>query len=484
MGILDGLALGLGVALMPLNFSLILVGSLIGILIGILPGLRPIHGVSVLMPISYAIGLSVETMLIFLVSIYCGTVCGTRASGLLFEPETGCGEDIGPLLALSTVSSFTGGLVAVLGLILSVILLQLLAVRFNPAEYFALVVFAIASLSVRAGTYPLRTLASTCIGLMMATVGIDSTTGVLRFAFGQPELYDGIEFTTVVIGLFAISRVFVFFDENVLAKAVIPNIKRMFLDRRQISIHRWLLLRASLAGFLVGLFPGAGTSIASSFSSSIEHRLVPGRLSSDVERSKRIMAEETANSAAVGGALVPMLVLGIPGSGTTAILLGSLLLYNITPGPTLFIQHADIIWSIIASMGVGSLILLLINLLFIRYFIKVSRTPNWLFVPCFIVLAFIGGFSVNGSSFSLLLLILIGGFGYLLEKFEYPLIPLLVGFVLGDLMEDNLRRALAISGGEIDTLFASPISISLFTLSLVVVVLPLVWKRLKRKHVS
>lgn len=479
MGIIEGLLLGFQIALTPLNFSLIILGSFIGILIGNLSGLRPIHGVSVLMPVSYAIGLPVETTLIFLVNIYCGAVCSARTSKLLNQFQTG-GKEITPLLGLSTVSSLAGGLLAVVGLILSVIMLQLFAVQLNPAEYFALVVFAIASLSVRAGQYPARALASTCIGLMMATVGIDSTTGVLRFAFGQPELYDGIEFTTVVIGLFAISRAFVFFDERIPKKVVIPAVKNMFPDIGQLISCRWILLRASLSGFLVGLFPGAGTSIASTFSSSIEQRLASDRSNQKGEEAKKIVAEETANSAAVGGALVPMLVLGIPGSGTTAILLGSLLLYNITPGPSLVILHADIVWSIICSMFLGSVMLLFINLLFKKYFIKVIRTPNWVFVPCFIVLAFIGGFSVDGSSFSLLLLILIGGFGYLLEKFEYPLIPLLVGFVLGDLMEDNLRRALAISGGEINTFFVSPICLTLFAMSFLVVTLPLVWKFLKR----
>lgn len=448
-------------------------------LIGILPGIRCIHGVSVLMPISYAIGLPVETTLIFLVSMYCGTICGTRISDLLAESQIAQTDDIGPLLALSNVSSFVGRLVAIGGLILSVILLQRLMVQFDPAEYFALLVFAIASLSIRAGKNPIRTLASTCIGLMMATVGIDSTTGVLRFAFGQPELYDGIEFTTVVIGLFAISRAFVLFSEVVKKTAVVLRIERIYLNTWQLYSFRWTLLRASIAGFLVGLLPGAGTPIASSFSSCIENRFEAVHLDHGAKRSRDIVAEETANSAAVGGALVPMLALGIPGSGTTAVLLGSLLLYNITPGPTLFLHHADIIWSIIASMCIGSLILLLLNLFFIKHFVKVNRTPHWLFVPSFIVLAFVGGFSVNGSSFSLLLLILLGGFGYLLEKFEYPLIPLLVGFVLGDLMEDNLRRALAISGGEIDALVASPISISLFCISLFVVLLPYIWKRMK-----
>lgn len=484
MDIAEGLRQGFNLATTVLNLNMMIAGALLGTLIGALPRLRAIHGVAVFLPLTYAVALPVESTLIFLVTIYYAAEFGSQRSvASVHKPLAGQGK-MGSMMALSGVSSFFGGMMAVIGLMLSVWLLKQLAVRLGPAEYFVLVIFAFASLSISAGNYPVRTLISTVLGLMLATIGIDSTTGVLRFALDIPQLFDGIEFTTVVVGLFVISEIFVFLEPEKALSEVRRQDEKQAVNISSIFACKWAMVRASVAGFVVGLLPGAGTTIASSFSSQTEKYLASGDRDAQTLQLNEEVAAETANSAAAGGAMVPMLALGIPGSGTTAILLGALLLHNITPGPGLFNQHADLVWGIAASMFLGNLFLLVLNLPFQKFFLRVQDAPNWIIAPCLLVLAFIGVFSVNESSLSLFLMVVFGLFAYLLRKWHYPLVPLLLGFVLGELMENNLRRALAISGGDLQILYFSPISKVLWTLTLFVVLLPLILRRFRREMAS
>lgn len=473
----DEIVQGFNLATTVLNLNMVIAGALLGTLIGDLPRLRAIHGVAVFLPLTYSIALPVESMLIFLVTIYYSAEYGSRYRGRTGSRPLAKHGKIGSLFALSGVSSFCGGIVSVAGLMLSVFLLKRLAVNFGPPEYFVLVIFAFASLSIRAGRYPIRTLVSTCLGLALATIGIDSTTGVLRFTLGVPQLYDGIEFTTVVIGLFIISEIFVFLEPDTEMSVETAKEDKAPAEWSTIFHCKWIMVRASITGFIIGMLPGTGTAIASSVSEQTEKRLASSG-NTPFNAQKEDIAAETANSAATGGAMVPMLALGIPGSGTTAILLGALLLHNITPGPGLFIQHADLAWAIAASMFIGNLFLLVLNLPFQRFFHNVQNIPAWIFAPCLIVLAFIGVFSVNNSPLSLFIMVLLGLFAFMLQKWHYPLVPLLLGFVLGELMENNLRRALAISGGDLHILYASPISKVLWILAFFVVLLPLLLQKI------
>lgn len=481
MVIAEGLRQGFSLATTVLNLNMMIAGALVGILVGALPRLRAIHCIAVFLPLTYAVALPVDSTLIFLVTIYYAAEFGSWGSTASVQKPLAEQGKVGSMLALSGISSFFGGMVAVLGLMLFVWFLKHLSVRLGPAEYFVLVIFAFASLSIRAGKYPVRTLISTGLGLMLATIGIDSTTGVLRFTLGAPQLYDGIEFTTIVVGLFVVSEVFVFLEPEKSFSCETRKDEKRSIGMTEMLASKWVMVRAAIAGFFIGLLPGAGTTIASSFSAQTEKYLAPS--DKDVQKTmlNEEVAAETANSAAAGGAMVPMLALGIPGSGTTAILLGALLLHNITPGPALFNQHADLVWGIAASMLLGNLFLLVLNLPFQNFFYSTQDVPNWIFAPCLLVLAFIGVFSINESSFSLFLMVAFGLFAYLLQKWHYPLVPLLLGFVLGELMENNLRRALAISGGDLNILYTSSASKVLWGLTLFVVLLPLILRRFRRE---
>ncbi len=496
MDILDFLLQGFVVALKPLNLGMALIGGFLGTLVGAMPGIGPINGVAVLLPVSYGLGLPPETALIMLAGIYYGAEYGGRISSILLNIPGDASAvmttlDGYPLaqkgmaelaLSLSAISSFIGGTIAVIGLTLFAPPLAQLAIKFGPAEYFNLIIFAFASLAVIVGKNPIKTAIAAILGVMLSTVGIDSGTGVLRYTYGHPELYDGIDFLILVIGLFAISEILLLLERGYMVKIAPVKISGKILNLEKVLACKWTIFRSSIIGFIIGVLPGTGASIGSAVAYSIEKRLNNKEETFGKGDFRGLAAPEAANNAAAGGAFVPMLTLGIPGSGTTAILLGALLLYNIQPGPMLFSQKPEIAGGLIASMYIGNLMLLFLNLPLVGLFARILLLPNWLLVPGIAVMAFVGVFSIHGSILSILLMLAIGVFGYFLRKLQYSLTPFLLGFVLGELMEENLRRALAISGGEIGILFQSQISQSLWILTFsMVILLPIVRFIIERK---
>jgi putative tricarboxylic transport membrane protein len=492
MGTFGHLMQGFGVAFLPVNIALALAGSFIGTLIGALPGLGPINGVAILLPIAYAAGLPADSTLILLMAVYMGAEFGGRVSSILLNVPGDAGAVIttldgyplaqkglaGPALALSGISSFVGGMLSIIALTFFGPVLAKLSISFGPAEYFVLMIFAFATLSSMLGSSPAKSLIGTCLGLMLAVVGVDSTTGVLRYTFGEPELYDGVEFLTVVVGLFAISEILLLLEHSHAGKTKIASVGRVMVSMRELMMCKWTILRATVIGFIIGVLPGTGASVASAVAYSTEKRLVDKEGTFGKGDFRGLAAPEAANNASVGGAMVPMLTLGIPGSGTTAILLGALMLFNINPGPLLFEQQPALVWGVIASLYVSCLALLVMNLPMVKIFTKILRLPDWALVPGIVVLSFLGVFSANGSTFSLVVMIILGVFAYILRKLQYPMAPVILGFVLGELMEDNLRRALSISGGEIGILFQSPISKFLWVLSLLIVFAPMLINKL------
>ncbi len=470
----------LGNSLQLLN---VVVGTLIGVLIAAGTQLRAIHVVALFLPLTYTLNLPVESTLILLLAIYYAASFG-RQNGADQKNELPAARWIRVTSEefFFDIGSFFGGLCAMCGLLLLVSVMEKVALRFGPEEYFTLVIFALASLSLRVGQYPLRTLVSGVLGLMLATIGIDPTTGVLRFTFNEPQLFDGIEFSTVVVGLFVISQLPALLLAPAEPPRTVPAEHPAKERKPPLMNYKWTLVRSAVSGFLIGLLPGAGASIASASSAQLESRFFSSHHGPRHRRRQETLAAETANTAAVGGAMAPLLALGIPGSGTAAIMLGALLLHNITPGPGLFTQHTDLVWSLAAAMGLANFLLLLGRSQLVRRIQALGQVPAWVLAPTMTVLAFVGVFSVNKSSLSLLIMLIIGMLGYCLERWRYPLVPLLLGFVLGDLMENNLRRALAVSGGDLQILIDSPVSKLFCILSVLVVVLALFLGRLHNRN--
>jgi len=356
------------------------------------------------------------------------------------------------------------------------------ALRFGPAEYFSLMVLGLCAVSGLAGKSMTKALIMTVFGLLLGTIGVDNVSGVARFTFDMPVLYQGLEFLTVAVGLFALGEVF----KSVLVRddtaGNIIRVSRVIPGRDDLKRSAPSILRGSLLGFFVGVLPGAGATMASFFSYILEKKWSkqPERFGKGAVEG--VAGPESANNAASGGALIPLLTLGIPGSGTTAILLGAFIMYNVQPGPLLFDEHPMVAWGLIASMFLGNLILLVLNLPLVKLFAKIIETPRRYLLPIIIAISVFGVYAVQINTFDLILLIAFGVIGLILARHDYPLAPLVLGLVLGPMIENNMRRALTASNGDFMIFLEKPVSLTFLLLALLWIMVPLVLK-MRRKRV-
>ena len=486
MDTLAHLISGFGVALSPLNLLIAAAGALIGTVVGLLPGLGPINGVAILMPLAFAMQLPAESSLILLAAVYIGCEYGGRISSILLNVPGDAGAIMtaldghpmarkglgGVALSISAWSSFVGSLIATVGIVLFAPLLARWALSFGPAEYFALMCFAFACIAGLMGDAPVKAGLAAIIGLSLSCVGLDSNSGVYRFTGDNIHLSDGIQFVVVVIGVFSISEILLMLQAQHSTDGLITQTGRKLFNLQEMAYTGWGTLRSSVVGFIVGVLPGAGATIASAMTYSMEKRLTDKEGTFGHGDIRGVAAPEAANNSAAVGSFVPMLTLGVPGSGTTAVMMGALALYNITPGPALFTQNPALVWGLIASFFVANFILLIINIPLVGVFARMLQTPNWLLVPAILAVSTVGVYSVHATTFDLVLMSVFGVLGYLLRKQGVPMAPLILGFVLGDMMEQNLRRALSITNGEIGILYESTISIGLWVLSALMLIVP------------
>jgi putative tricarboxylic transport membrane protein len=487
MEVLQHLAVGFGVALTPTNLLIAVLGCFIGTIVGLLPGLGPINGVAILMPLAFAMKLPPEASMILLAAVYIGCEYGGRISSILLNVPGDAGAIMtaldgypmarngqgGVALSISAWSSFVGSLIATIGIVLFAPLLARWALSFGPAEYFALMCFAFACIAGLMGESPVKAALAAIIGLSMACVGMDSNSGVYRFTGGDVHLSDGIQFVVVVIGVFSISELLLMLEQHHNSTGIITQTGRMMFSMKELVHTWWGTVRSSVVGFAVGVLPGAGATIASAMTYSMEKSLTDKEGTFGKGDIRGVAAPEAANNAAATGSFVPMLTLGVPGSGTTAVMVGALSLYNITPGPALFTQQPDLVWGLIASLFVANVILLVLNIPLVGVFTKVLSVPNWLLVPGIVAVSSVGVYAVHATTFDLVLMTGLGFVAYLLRKQGVPMAPLILGFVLGDMMEQNLRRALSISNGDTSILVGSPITIGLWAASALMLLVPI-----------
>ncbi|EDP61293.1 hypothetical protein BAL199_07053 [alpha proteobacterium BAL199] len=483
------LAQGFAVALTPENLALAFLGCFLGTIIGALPGLGPSNGVAILIPLAFTLGLPATPALILLTSVYYGAMYGGRISSILLnipgdEPALMTTLDgypmakqgkAGEALALSGVSSFVGSFFATCGLVLLAPVLVKLALLFGPAEYFALFTLAFATLGGISSRNQSKSAMAAAIGLGLAMIGIDGSTGTQRFTFGEIHLLEGIDFLVAIVGLFAISEVFLFLEHRGADAAVGVSLGRITVPLATLAKTWMTMVRSTILGFIAGVLPGAGASLGSFIAYTFEKRLVDKDGTFGNGDPRGVAAPEAGNNAAAGGALVPMLSLGVPGSGTTAVLLAMLLALNITPGPLLFQNNPDVVWGLIAALFIANFMLLLINIPMVGLFVRVLMVPPHILMPAVAMISFVGIYSISGSTFDLMLMIGFGALGYVLRKLDVPLVPIILGILLGNQMEDNLRRALTISNGDWSALVASPLSIGIWSLAVIGFVAPLVF---------
>lgn len=491
MELLASLADGFAVALTWQNLALALLGCLLGTVMGALPGLGPSNGVAILIPLAFTLGLGATPALILLTSVYYGAMYGGRISSILLnipgdEPAMmtcldgypmAQGGRAGEALALSGVASFVGAFLSTWGLVLLAPQLVKVALLFGPAEYFALFALAFATLGGIASTNQAKSAFAAALGIGIAMIGVDTQTGVTRFTFGEVHLYDGIDFLIAIVGLFALSEVFVFLehrgterDASTGPKMHIGRIVPRFSMLRSCTPT---MLRSSVLGFVSGVLPGAGASLGSFISYSIEKRLVDRKGTFGKGDPRGVAAPEAGNNGASGGALVPMLALGVPGSGTTAVLLAVLLALNITPGPLLFQQNPDVVWGLIAALFIGNFMLLAMNIPMVGMFTRVLLVPPRILMPIVAMISFVGIYGISGSSFDLIVMVLFGALGWVLRKLDVPLVPIILGTLLGNEMEVNMRRAVTIADGDYSVLVGSWLTIVLWTIAFVGFVLPI-----------
>ncbi|MGP6085905.1 tripartite tricarboxylate transporter permease [Antarctobacter jejuensis] len=501
METLANLGDGFAVAFTAQNLFLALLGCFLGTLMGALPGLGPANGVAILIPIAFSLGLGPVASLILLTSVYYGAMYGGRISSILLnipgdEPAMMTCLDgypmalqgkAGEALSLSGVASFVGAFFATWGLVLLAPQLVKIALLFGPAEYFVLFTLAFATLGGISSTNQAKSAFAAALGLGIAMIGSDSQTGSQRFTFDHIHLFDGIDFLIAIVGLFAISEVFIFLEAHkggaAAGSTAATKIGRIMPDFRELKRCIPTMGRSTVIGFLSGVLPGAGASLGSFLSYSMEKAVVdPDGKTFGKGDPRGVVAPEVGNNAASGGALVPMLALGVPGSGTTAVLLAVLLQLNITPGPLLFQKNPDVVWGLIAALFISNFMLLALNIPLVGLFTRVLLVPTRILMPVVAMVSFVGIYGITGSTFDVMLMVGFGLAGWVLRKLDVPLVPIILGILLGNEMEVNLRRALTVSDGDWSILVGSPLAIILWLIAITGFVLPMVLgRRVKRQ---
>jgi putative tricarboxylic transport membrane protein len=495
MDILSNLALGFSVALNPFTLFLAVVGCFLGTIIGALPGLGPSNGVAILIPLAFTMGLDATSALVLLTSVYYGAMYGGRISSILLnipgdEPALMTTLDgypmarqgrAGDALVISGVASFVGAMLATIGLVIMAPMLARVAYRFGPAEYFALYLLAFTTLGGVGSKNQAKAVIAACLGLGIAMIGLDNSTGMPRFTYGNLHLMDGVDFLVAIVGLFAITEVFFFIESHGKDSAIGVKLEKVTVPIKDLIATSGAMLRGSGIGFVAGILPGAGASLGSFLAYMAEKSIAgpSGRFGKGDPRG--VAAPEAGNNAAAGGALIPMLTLGVPGSGTTAVLLALLMTLNIQPGPTLFADNPEVVWGLIASLLIANVVLLIMNIPMVKIFVKVLMVPAWVLLPGVTMIAFVGIYSLTGSYFDLVLMVGFGVLGYFLRKLDIPTVPVILGILLGNQMEDNLRRAMVISNGDWTYLFSSGIAVGLWAAAITGFVAPIFLRRFLKR---
>ncbi len=490
----EGIVAGVTTALSFQNLIMVVAGCLIGTFIGMLPGLGPMSIIAIMIPVAISIG-DPAAALIMLAGVYYGAIFGGSTSSILINAPGVAGTVAtsfdgypmarkglaGKALAIAAISSFCGGTIGAILLFGFAPMLATVALLFHSAEYFALMVVGLSAIAAFAGTGKVaKALLMTIVGLMMATVGESALFNAPRFTMGIQDLQSGLSFITLAMAMFALPEAFhMVLDPNRSASGQDNGgeIKDLMITRKEARTIAPVIARQSLQGFMIGVMPGAGATIASFLGYAVERNIAKGEEQEEFGKGsiKGLAAPEAANNAACTGSFVPLLTLGIPGSGTTAILLGALIALNVDPGPRLMIDRPDIFWAVIVSMYLGNLVLLILNLPLIPYIAKVLAVPRNYLIPFILFFTLMGSYIGQNNATELLILVGLGVCATIMRFADYPLAPLLIGFILGGMMEDNFARAVNITDG-VSFMWQRPGTLILLIVGLTLIFLP-VWRR-------
>jgi putative tricarboxylic transport membrane protein len=471
MDVINGLLSGFQNVMHPGMIFYCLVGVFVGTLVGVLPGIGPVGAMSMLLPVTY--GISPTASIVMLAGIYYGAMYGGSTTSILVNIPGEAASVItcldgyqmarngraGPALGISAMGSFIGGTIAVIGLMFLAFPLANAALKFGAPEFFSVIVLAMTILAYMAAGSALNAFLMIVVGLILGCVGMDPVYGIPRFFFGSASLLDGIGVVPAAMGLFGVSEVFANVgssEERSILKAKIKNLLPSLEDWKRSIGPIW---RGSIIGFFLGILPGAGSIMSTFVSYTMEKKLSKTPEEFGTGAIEGVAGPETANNAGAGGAFVPMLALGIPPTAVMALLLSALTIHGVTPGPLLLKQHPEIFWGVIASMYVGNIALLVLNLPLVGLWVRVLRVPSRLLLPLILLACLIGVYAINSNVTDIAIMIIFGVAGYILRKAGYELAPLIMALVLGPMMETNWRSALIMSDGSPVIFVARPISL-------------------------
>lgn len=485
MDVVNELLRGFGNALSPQNLLFAFIGCLVGTLIGVLPGIGPVAGVALLIPLT--LNLEPTSAIIMLAAIFYGTAYGGTITSVLLNTPGEAASAIttidgyemtkqgraGAALTIAAIGSFVGGVVATVGLVVAAKPLGSLGLKVGPPEFFGLMVVGISLLVALAGKSMVRALISGVIGLLIAMVGIDPVAGAPRFTFGSDRLLDGVSFVAVIVGVFGLSEVLLSAGNMRSTHPTSPGMRGLMPTRIDLRRSSPAIARGTGIGFLLGLIPGMTGSVSSLLSYGAERKFSRHRDELGHGAIEGVAGPETANNAHANGALIPLFTLGIPASPTIAVLMGAFLQQGLTPGPTLFTEHSDIAWAIIASLFIGNVILLILNVPLVGLWTAILRIPEKILTPLILLFLIVGAYTISYSVFDVFVMILFGVLGLIMRNFDIPLAPLVLTLVLGPLMERSLRESLDISQGNFSIFVTRPITVVLLGIGILIAVSPL-----------
>ena len=481
---------GLGTALSLDVFPFLFFGVTGGIAIGSLPGLTATMGVAVLLPLTF--GMESTKALVLLVGIYIGAIYGGSISAILLKtPGTPAAAatvldghglaqkgEAAKALSISAIASFVGGTISTVVLILFSPILARFALKFGAPEYFALALFGLSIIASISGKHPAKGLLAGMLGLLVATVGLDPVTSYPRFTFGQMHLYNGFSIIPVLIGLFALSETFVQMESFVPGDKIKTAFKRGIVSFKETMELMPVMIKSGIIGTVIGSIPGAGADIAAFVTYNEARRSSKNREMFGKGSTEGIAAPEAGNNGVTGGALVPLLTLGVPGDAVAAVMLGALIIQGLQPGPLLFTKNADVVYGLFASMLVGNLLMLILGLVGVRLFCRVVEIPKQVIIPIVMSLSIVGAYSMNNSVFDLWVALGFGVIGYLMQKAEIPSSPVILAVILGPMAESNLRRSVLMYQGGLEFLWTRPITV--FFLLMALISLGSSWMRSRR----
>jgi putative tricarboxylic transport membrane protein len=482
---LQNLYLGFSIALSPSILIYAFAGCVIGTLVGVLPGVGPLAGISLLLPASF--GLNATTAMVLLAGIYYGAMYGGSTTSILMRIPGEAASVMtcidgyamtrkgraGAALAIAAVGSYVAGTVSVIGLMLLAPPLARFALRFGPPEYVALLLLGLLVLAYMSGGSVPKSLAMAALGLLLGMIGIDPMTGYFRFHYGLVELGDGIGIVPVAVGLFGVSEILLSAGQATPPAVMKPRLRELLPSRQEWRDSCWPIGRGTVLGFLIGIIPGSAHIISSFVSYAVERRLSRHPEQFGHGAVAGVAGPESANNSATSGAFVPMLALGVPSGPIPAVMLAAMMVHGISPGPLLITQQPDLFWGFIASMYVGNVVLLILNLPMVGVFVNLLRIPYPLLYPGILVFSVVGVYAVNSSVVDIWIMAVMGALGYLLRKFDFETAPIVLGLVLAPMLEMSLRQSLALSSGSYAVFVNRPIAASMLVVGLALLLVSL-----------